>query len=129
MQILPSSRKRAKAGPALQHVVDGFGEVVMPRERGTLLAHPGRKLGDEGRDMATALVEPPLGRKPVERPLDLEDQVDAAHCLTRQWRPGGLLFLRSCFGPLAMSARTKNLRRPWLQHAASVIGPGRRAGS
>jgi hypothetical protein len=28
----------------------------------------------------------------------------------------------------AMSARRKNLRRAWLQHAASMIGPGVRPG-
>ena len=33
----------------------------------------------------------------------------------------------SASGALATSASTKNLRRPWLQHAASVIGPGLRA--
>lgn len=27
----------------------------------------------------------------------------------------------------AMSASSKNLRRPWLQHSASTIGPGRRS--
>jgi hypothetical protein len=29
-------------------------------------------------------------------------------------------------GALLVSAMTKNLRLPWLQHAASVIGPGLR---
>ena len=61
----------------------------MPRELGALRGHPGCEFGDERRDVATALIEPLLGGKPVERALGLEDEVDATHRLAGQ---------RSCSG-------------------------------
>ena len=70
-----------------------------------------------------------VGGKPVELALGIEDQVDPAHRLVRQRRPGGLFLRDRAAAVLAMSASTKNLRRPWLQHAASVIGPGLRSAS
>jgi hypothetical protein len=48
---------------------------------GALRGHPGCEFGNERRDVATALIEPLLGGKPVERALGREDQVDPAHRL------------------------------------------------
>ena len=61
-QIRPSSRKRVKAIPALQHVVHGLGDVGMPRQPGALGPHPGFQVADERSDALPADGEPLGGR-------------------------------------------------------------------
>jgi hypothetical protein len=60
----------------------------------------------------------------VEGPLDREDRVDAAHRFERQRREVDRVALGA--STRAVSASSKNLRRPWLQQAASVTAPGLR---
>ncbi len=71
----------------------------------------------------------PLGRgTAVHRALDGEQLVHAPHGLERQGRDHGNLLLSPSGAPrLSMSASSKNLRRAWAQHAASMIGAGLRS--
>jgi hypothetical protein len=57
-----------------------------------------------------------LGRGAIDLAINREDRVDALHRFDGDWR-------------LAQSASSKNLRRLWLQQAASVIRPGLRFAS
>ena len=57
-QIRPSSRKRVKAVPALQHVVHGLGHVGMPRQPGALGPHPLLQVADERSNALPADGEP-----------------------------------------------------------------------
>ena len=75
-----------KAGPALEHVVHGLGDVVAARELGALLAHPGLQIGDERRAEFLADGLAPFGALSVDRPLDVEQGVDPADHFQRQGR-------------------------------------------
>ena len=100
--------------PTLEHIVHGLGGVGMARQPATLGAHPFCEVANERRDTVLACGTPVISCQPVDLALDREDRVDAAHGLDGQGR---------------FTGRTKKLRRPWLQQAASVIGPGLRLAS
>src|ERR1017187_8864296 len=80
-QIRPSSRKRVNAGPALEHVVHRFGEIVATRELGALLAHPAFQIGGQWRTLLPADNPALLGTLAIDRAFDLEQGVNAPDCL------------------------------------------------
>ena len=75
-----------EALPAFQHVVHRLGHGGVPREPGTLGAHPVFELRDERRAPLPAHREAPLGGLAVDHALDIEQRVDAPHSLQRQRR-------------------------------------------
>ena len=82
-QIRPSHRKTVKAG---QHVVEGFCDVGMAGQPGTLDPHPGVELVDHRQDALLAHGEASLRRLTVGLALNGEDGVDPLHCLERDRR-------------------------------------------
>jgi hypothetical protein len=119
----PSTRKRVKAVPPLEHVIHRLGDVGMPRAPGAFLSHPSFEVGDEWRDASAANGKTVVGRQTIDLALDIEDRVDALDRLEGERRDDGELAAH--LGGYVASA--KNLRRLCAQHAASVIGPARRS--
>src|SRR5690348_2918868 len=78
--------EQGEGRPALQDIIDGLGEIVAPGELGAPLTHVNLKLLDQG--LAPLLANRPalLGTLAVDRPLDLEQGVDAAYDLNRDRR-------------------------------------------
>jgi hypothetical protein len=70
--------------------------------------------GDEWRHLGLPDSVPLHGRQTVDLTLDIEDRAIRRTASMAK-------------GALASSASLNRLRRPWLQHAASVIGAGLRS--
>jgi len=90
------------------------GEIVAARQLGPLLAQPTFQTGDQGRAQFLADGSPPFGAVAVDRPLDVEQGVDAPDSLQRQRRDHPTVLpcaLRRAFA--AISAMMKNGRRAW----------------
>src|SRR5271169_1440331 len=108
--------KAGKGRPALEHVIHCLGVIGVMRQSGALVAHPGFQFGDERRKrvLRTATLcsaERPLISRSIAKIGSMRRTASAAS------------------GDLPASAKTKNLRQLCAQHAASVIGPGRRLAS
>ena len=108
-----------KAGPALEHVVDGAGDVAVARQLAPFLAHPGFQRGDQRRAVLLAHGQPLIGRQPVDGALDVEQGIDALHRLQRdrrddRWRAA----LGLAAGP--------GLDIGEIEELASGMGPARR---
>ena len=89
--IFEEQRER---GPALEHVVDRLDEVVPARELSELRAHEGMEIVDQGAALRAARSQSLLRALAVDRALDLEQRVDAAHDLDRDRRQRDLLLAR-----------------------------------
>ena len=118
-----------EGGPALEHVVHRLGEVGLWRDSRARSARiQASSRVDQRRHVHRALPRRWAGGRPLMFALDREDRVDAAHRLEGKRREVDRVLLRADEAALAMSASSKNLRRLWLQQAASVIGAGLRPG-
>ena len=115
-----------EGSPAREHVVDRLGDRGMAREFGALCAHRVFQPGDQGVALFAPRVQPLLIGQSIDLALDVKERVDAFDGLQAIGEIGGAFLPRGALA--AMSANSKNLRRAWLQHRASRIGPGLRSG-
>ncbi len=129
-QTRPSSRKQCEGRPALEHVVDGLGQIVPAGELGALLAHIG--FGDRRPAAGSSVCRTAIRWSALLPLMDALDSNRASMRRTISIAIGerGISFLpaalRRAFS--SISAMAKNGRRAWTQHAASRIGPGLRSG-
>ena len=106
-----------KATQRLRDVVDSLGEIVARRQAITLLAHPDLELIDQRLRPLLADGNPVVGRLAVDAPLDLSNNSSIRRTAS------------AAIGDFDNVARSNKCLRPWLQHAASMIGAGRRLAS
>ena len=97
-------------------IIHRLGDVVVAGESGAFGVHPRFEFADQGGEVLLAQRQALVLRHTVEGPFDSEDRIDPAHRFQRQRRLGDI-------------HQDEELALPWLQHAASVIGPGFRRGS
>src|SRR5262249_16374898 len=108
-----------EGGPALEHVVDGAGDVAVPRQLAPLLAHPGFQCGNEWCAALLAHRQTLLGWRTIDGALDVEQDVDALHRFQRHRRD------RLRCGARGLAAY-RRLKVGELEEPAPRMGPTRR---
>lgn len=95
----PAVVEEASEGiPAQEHVIDGFGEVLVARQPGELGGEPSVNLGHQRRAQLTAHSEALGGVLPIDGALDIEQGMDPLHGLERDRVPNitPMTIRRSC---------------------------------
>ncbi len=90
--------KAIKAVPALEQIVDRFDDRGRSRQAGTFFAQPSLQLGKERSALLLPDARAPVGAGPVDCALDVEQRVDALHCLQRDRRDGRRRLAAPCIG-------------------------------
>jgi hypothetical protein len=99
--FLPSAKPQADAAiveesseaiPALEQIINRFGDGSRAREAGTLLDKPGFQIGQERRALVLPHAQALARWKAVDGALNLEQRVDAFHRFQRDRGDGGRLF-------------------------------------
>jgi hypothetical protein len=106
-------------------VVHRLGHFGMAGEPAAFAPHPGLEIGDQRRDRARRAPR----RSSAGAPLSVRSKSKIASIRLTASTASGATAGSWPRTLRAMSASTKNLRRAWAQHAASMTGPGRRPGS
>ena len=125
-QTRPSSRNRVKAGQRLSMYCIGWSEVSTVTAC-DVLSHVNPERVDQRPARVATNSKALLGTLAVDRALDREQRVDAAHDFDSDRRERHFLFRSLATAFASMSAMAKKGRRAWPQHAASRIGPGVRS--
>src|SRR3954467_6926983 len=105
-------RGACEGAPALEHVVHGLCQIVTAGEPGALLAHIGFQIGDERRALRLADSLSVVGTLAIDRALDGEECVDAAHDFDRNRREGDLLLASSLTSRVFLKIRHGEERAP-----------------
>src|SRR6266446_1255856 len=114
----PVGEEAADGVPPLDHIVHSLGQIVARRELGTVLEHPGLKIGHDQGAALLADGEALLGTQPMDVALDGEQLIDAPHCLQGE-RIDGLWLLALCLS----SSGGFNIGK--LEELAPAMGPAR----
>jgi hypothetical protein len=104
--------------------------IIAARQFGPLLAQPFFQIGDQGRAQFLPNRPALLGALAIDRAFDVKQGVNAVNRLQCRGEIGLAVLpcaLRRALA--ATSARMKNGRRAWTQHAASTNRPGLRSAS
>ena len=115
----PVIEEQRERRPALEHVLDRLGEIVPARELRELRAQVDVKILDQRPAHSSPRSHPFLGALAIDRALDLEHRVDAAHDLDGDRRQNYFIFARSFAAQIALDVCE-------LEELASRMRPARR---
>ena len=117
----PVVHKPRESGPALQLIVESFGDRSVACEPGALFAHPCFETDDERRDVLLAIGQPFVSASPVDQALVREDDVDAFDRFERDRRWRQLLLQRQIGNLVIFAPRMRPAQRR--QSLVPALGP------